>query len=49
MGKLTKKSVSVWGVIMKFIKATLVIRLKIDIKYENFSEEGLMFVKSHLL
>lgn len=49
MGKLTKKSANVWGVITKFIKATLVIRLKIDIKKENFSEEGFMFVKSHLL
>ena len=49
MGKLTKKSVMVWGVMTKLINATLVIKLNIDIKKENFSEEGFMFVKSHLL
>jgi hypothetical protein len=33
----------------KLISATFVIKLKIDIRKENFSEEGFMFVKSHLL
>ena len=49
MGKLVRKSVTVWGVITKLIMATLVKRLEIEIKKENFSEEGFMLVKSHLL
>lgn len=49
IGKLIKKSVIVWGVMTKLIRATLVTKLNIEIKNENFSEEGLMFVKSHLL
>ncbi len=48
-GKLTKKSVTVCGVITKLISATFVIRLKIEIKKENFSEDGFMFVNNHLL
>ncbi|MGE0690390.1 MAG: hypothetical protein AB7O87_07300 [Candidatus Nitrosocosmicus sp.] len=35
--------------ITKLIRATLVTRLNIEIKNENFSEDGFMFVKSHLL
>lgn len=49
MGKLIKKSAMECGVITKLISAIFVIKLKIAIRKENFSEDGFMFVKSHLL
>ena len=49
IGRLVKKSVMECGVITKLISAIFVIKLKIDIRKENFSEEGFIFVNSHLL
>ncbi len=49
IGRLVKKSVMECGVITKLISAIFVIKLRIDIRKENFSEEGFIFVNSHLL
>ena len=49
IGRVVIKSVTECGVITKLINATFVIKLKIDIRYENFSDEGFIFVNNHLL